>query len=63
MISLETVNVQKNDFQQHNDDEHLDDTIDARLQAKHNLRQSVHQHTDDDKHENEQDCKNIWFIF
>jgi hypothetical protein len=59
LICLETANVQKSDFQQHNDDEHLHDTIEARLRAKHNLRESVHQHIDDDKHENEQDCKNI----
>ena len=38
----------------------MDDTIEARLQAKHNLRQSVHQHNDDDdddKYEDDQDCK------
>jgi hypothetical protein len=61
-IYLETANVPKNDFQQHNEDEHLHDTIEARLQAKHNLRQSVHQHTDDDQHESEQNCKNFEFL-
>lgn len=62
-IYLETANVQKNDFQQHNDGEIIEDPIEARLRAKHHLRESVHQHTDDDKYENEQDCKIINFIF
>ena len=62
-INLETVNVQKNDFQQHSEDEHMPDTIDARLQAKHNLRQSVHQHIDDEKQESEEDCKTILYDF
>ncbi|UJR26027.1 hypothetical protein I4U23_007373 [Adineta vaga] len=52
---IDTTNVHK-----HNDDDHhhLHDTIEARLKAKHNLRQSVHQHGDDDKHENEEDYIN-----
>lgn len=63
LVNLETVNVQKNDFPQHSEDEHMPETIDARLQAKHNLRQSVHQHIDDDKHESEEDCKTIRYDF
>lgn len=63
LVHLETVNVQKNDFQQHSEDEHMHDTIDARLQAKHNLRQSVHQHIDDEKHESEEDCKTIRYDY
>ena len=54
----ETTNVHK-----HADEDHHHDTIDARLRAKHSLRQSVHQHTDDDKHENEEDCKDIFNSF
>ncbi|CAF4484310.1 unnamed protein product [Rotaria sp. Silwood1] len=55
---IESTNIQKTEFQQPNDDEHLDDTIEARLQTKHNLRQSVHQQSDDDKFDNEQDYIN-----
>ncbi|CAF1208086.1 unnamed protein product [Adineta ricciae] len=51
--NIETTNVHK-----HTDEDHHHDTIDARLRAKHSLRQSVHQHTDDDKHENEEDYIN-----
>ncbi|CAF0751568.1 unnamed protein product [Rotaria sordida] len=55
---IETTNVQKNEFQQSNDDEHVGDTIEARLRAKHDLRQSVHQQSIDDKSDNEQDYIN-----
>ncbi|CAF4097930.1 unnamed protein product, partial [Adineta steineri] len=54
--NIETANIHKN-----HDDEHLQDTIDARLRTKHDLRQSVHQHSDDDDdhiHENEEDYIN-----
>jgi len=56
LFLLETANVPKTDFQ-HNDDDSLHDTIELRLRAKHDLRQSVHQHSQDDKHDDEQDCK------
>ena len=62
---LETTDIRKNDFQQYNDDEHIHDTIEARLQAKHHLRQSLHQHSDDDddEYEDDQDCKRSFFWF
>lgn len=50
---LETGHVHRTNFQEHQDDAHQHDTIEARLRTKHNLRQSVHQHVDDD----EQECK------
>ncbi|CAF4131953.1 unnamed protein product, partial [Rotaria sp. Silwood2] len=53
--NLKTTNIQKNELQQPNDNEHLDDTIDARLRAKHDLRQLVHEQSDGDKLDNEQD--------
>ncbi|CAF3682940.1 unnamed protein product [Rotaria socialis] len=55
---IETSTIQNNNFQQLNDDESLQDTIDARLLAKHNLRQSVHQDNEDDASENEEEYIN-----
>ncbi|CAF5115834.1 unnamed protein product, partial [Rotaria magnacalcarata] len=55
---IETSTIQNDNFQQLNDDEILQDTIDARLLTKHNLRQSVHRDSDDDNSENEQEYIN-----
>lgn len=46
-------------------DESDDDSIDARLRAKQDLRNSIHQHDSDDESDrngSEEDCKNN-FVF
>ena len=60
LLFTDTPNVPKTDLDQHRDD----DTIDARLRAKHDLRKSIHEHTAndvDDRQESEEDCTNDAF--
>ena len=47
------------DSESHQEDEHIDDSIEARLRTKHDLRNSIHEHSteeDIDKQESEEDC-------
>jgi hypothetical protein len=52
--------VQNTDTIEQNHDDHNQDTIDARLRAKHDLRQSIHQlefDVDSQRDSDEEECK------
>lgn len=63
-LIADAVNVPKTDVENHHHHHHDDDTIDARLRAKHDLRKSIHEHSDpdvNDRQETEEDCMNNVF--